>query len=103
MTVPAAAQARAVARSPSGCARRWNAVGATSTGSREPPAEERNAEVGSATSTQHARDQADTRERRLVRAQRDLVFRPAGEEVVHGRGETFARFLLQCRAARASA
>jgi len=32
ITVPIAAAARAVAHSPSGCASRWNAVGATSTG-----------------------------------------------------------------------
>jgi hypothetical protein len=38
MIVPAAATARAVASSPSGWARRWNAVGATNTGidAREP-------------------------------------------------------------------
>ena len=86
MTVPAAAQARAVARSPSGCARRWKAVGATSTGIASRAAEQRDPELGSAAAAQHARDQADARERRLVGAQRDLVVRPAGEEVVHGRG-----------------
>ena len=89
------AAARAVARSPSGCASRWKAVGATRTGIEARRAEQRDAEVAAAAAAQHARDQADARERRLVRAQRDLVFRPAGEEVVHGGVETFARFLLE--------
>ena len=86
ITAPAAAAARAVASSPSGWARRWNAVGATTTGIGTPGAEQRRrpAPGGRRRAARGARRPSRPK-RRLVLAHGDLVVGAAGEEVVHRR------------------
>ena len=79
ITVPAAAAARAMPSSPSGCASFWNATGATSDGHREPRPVEVDRGVDGVDVHEHARDQLPLGERGDVAAQRALVPGAPGE------------------------
>ena len=79
MIVPAAAAPRAVASSPSGCAARWNAVGATSTGSAISVPSAVVAVDVSATSTSIRGRSTQRRNAARFSRERPLVVRAAGE------------------------
>ncbi len=80
--IPAAAAARAVASSASGCARTWTAIGAIASGQRGGLAEERRRRIDPRQVDQHARPEPPTTPRRLVLGEGDLVPRAAGDVVV---------------------
>ncbi len=83
MIVPAVAAARAIATSPSGSTRRWNATGATSSGIEISRAENGRLGADLADVDEHARAQSPAREGGDVVAQRALVAGTAGEVAVH--------------------
>ena len=80
--MPAAAAARAIPTSPSGCATRWNATGAISTGIESSWPSTVVAVVQAADVDEHARPQLPAPERLDVVAQRQLVAGAAGEVAV---------------------
>ena len=77
MTVPAAAAARAIASSPSGCTVRWKAVGATNRGIELFVPSTVVSVVTSRDVDEHPRPQDPALERRPVLPQRPLVVRAA--------------------------
>ena len=82
--MPAAAAPRAIASSPSGCAMRWNAVGATSTGSEISRPEDGRRRRHLRDVDEHSRPQHPALERRAILAHRPLVAGPADDVAERG-------------------
>ena len=97
MIVPAAAAARAIATSPSGCATRWKATGATSTGSATSCPSTVVAVEASATSTRTRGRRCQRRKAATLSASVSSSFGAAREVAERARLEQLGREALVVR------